>query len=336
MADAADPITGFGFCTDGAKPDLSDLDRQLARIEATGASHCELSLYELDLIVGGRVLPDRRRRLEQICARRSLRYSAHGVLTVNFMDEVRLELHKAVCRAMLELCGALGASVMAHHPGRVPAACAAELERLHGIEREALREMGEVAAGYAVKIAVENLFVEDAASYTADPVRLAREIAAIDHPNVCGLLDFSHAYIMAQFRGMDFVETLQAFAPEVNHLHVHDSLGRPTSIEGFYRLAEQIAFGMGDLHLPLGWGDIPWDAILPRLRFRAGTVLIVELLERHFAELDQCAATAQRFVEIINGAGQGGLNPLSPRPRPPGRAADSSRTCRASPGSGTR
>ena len=108
MADVADIIAGFGFCTEGARPDLSDLDAQLARIEATGASHCELSLYELDLIVGGRVLPERRRRLEQICARRALRYTVHGVLTVNFMDEAHLELHKAVCRAMLELCEAVG------------------------------------------------------------------------------------------------------------------------------------------------------------------------------------------------------------------------------------
>jgi sugar phosphate isomerase/epimerase len=302
MTETADTIAGFGFCTDEVRPDLSGLDDQLARIEATGASHCELSLYELDLIVGGRVLPERRRLLERICARRALKYTVHGVLTVNFMDEAHLELHKAVCRAMLELCDEVGASVMAHHPGKVPATHAAHLERLHEIERDALREMGDVAGRYGVKIAVENLFVEDARTYTPDPARLAREIAAIDHPHVCGLLDFSHAYIMAQFCGLDYLPMLEAFAPAVNHLHVHDSLGRPRSIGGFYRFGEQIAFGMGDLHLPMGWGDIPWDAVLPRLRFRAGTVMIVELLARHWAELDQCAATARRFMDMINGA----------------------------------
>jgi sugar phosphate isomerase/epimerase len=302
MAKVADTIAGFGFCTDGAQPDLSDLDVQLGRIEATGASHCELSLYELDLIVGGRVLPERRRHLEQICARRALRYTAHGVLTVNFMDEAHLELHEAVCRATLELCDAVGASVLAHHPGKVPATRSADIERLHALERDTLRAIGEVAAGYGVRIAVENLFVENAATYTADPVRLASEIAAIDHPNVCGLLDFSHAYIMAQFQGCDFVETLARFAPEVNHLHVHDSFGRPRSIDGFFRFAEQIAFGMGDLHLPIGWGDIPWDAILPQLRLRPGTLLIVELAQRHFAELEPCAAAARRFAETINRA----------------------------------
>jgi sugar phosphate isomerase/epimerase len=302
MAKVAATIAGFGFCTDGALPDLSDLDAQLALIEASGASHCELSLFELDLIVGGRILLERRRRLEQICARRALRYSAHGVLTVNFMDEAHLDLHKAVCRATLELCDAVGATVLAHHPGRVPANRGADIERLHALERDTLREMGDVAAGYGVRIAVENLFVEDAATYTADPARLATEIAAIDHPHVCGLLDFSHAAIMAQFQGFNFVEALATFAPEVNHLHVHDSFGRPTTIDGFFRFAEKIAFGMGDLHLPMGWGDIPWDAILPRLRFRPGTLLIVELAKRHFAELEPCAATARRFAELINRA----------------------------------
>jgi sugar phosphate isomerase/epimerase len=119
---------------------------------------------------------------------------------------------------------------------------------------------------------------------------------------VCGLLDFSHAHIMAQFRGLDFVETLAAFAPQVNHLHVHDSFGRPTSIDGFFRFAEKIAFGMGDLHLPMGWGDLPWDAVLPRLRLRPETVLIVELAQRHFAELESCAATARRFMDAVNRA----------------------------------
>jgi sugar phosphate isomerase/epimerase len=304
MANASDMIAGFGFATDEALPDLSDLDDQIARIEATGASHCELSLYELNLIAGGRILTENRRRREQICARRSLQYTVHGVLTVNFMDEAHLELHKSVCRAMLELSGAIGASVMVHHPGIVPAGPAPHLERLHGIERYALFEMGEIAAGYGIRIAVETLFVEDALTYTPDPVRLAREVAEVGHPNVCGLLDFSHAYIMTRFRGMNYLEALKTFAPLVNHLHVHDSFGIPTTIRDFYRFNEQIAYGMGDLHLPMGWGDIPWDTILPELSFRPGTVMIVELPKRHWAtELDGCAATARAFMALANGAG---------------------------------
>lgn len=300
--DPAAIIAGFGFDTERAAPDLSNLDEVLARIAASGASHAELALYGYELIAGGRILAERRRRLEQICARHPLAYTVHGTLAVNFMDEAHLDLHKAVCRAMLELCAAVGASVMVQHPGIVPAQPAPFLERLHRVERDALREMGDVAAGYGVRIALETLFVEDARRYTADPVRLAEAIAEIDHPQVCGTLDFSHAYIMTTLRGMDYLEALRAFAPLTNHLHVHDSFGRPTTMGGFFSRAERIAFGMGDLHLPMGWGDIDWEAILPQLAFRPGTVMIVELPPHHLAELESCAATARRFAEIVNQA----------------------------------
>ena len=52
-----------------------------------------------------------------------------------------------MCRAMLELCGAVGASVMAHRR-KVAARPAPELERLHRLERETFRAMGGVAAGH--------------------------------------------------------------------------------------------------------------------------------------------------------------------------------------------
>ena len=293
-------ITGFGFDTDSAAPDLSDLDEVLARIAASGASHAELSLCNHELVAGGRILAERRRRLEQICARHPLAYTVHGTLVVNFMDEAHLDLHKAICRSMLELCDAVGAGVMVQHPGIVPAQPAPALERLHAIEREALCEMADLAARYGVRIALETLFVEDAQRYTADPVRLAGLIAEIDHRQVCGTLDFSHAYIMTTFRGMDYLEALRAFAPCANHLHVHDSFGRPTTMARFVSHAEHIAFGMGDLHLPMGWGDIPWERILPQLPIRSGTVMIVELPPHHWGELESCAATARRFVEIVN------------------------------------
>ena len=79
-------IAGVGFATIGEQPDLSGLDRALGRIEDAGATHAELALFAADLIAGGRVRPEARRRLEAICARHRLSYTAHGVLAVNFMD----------------------------------------------------------------------------------------------------------------------------------------------------------------------------------------------------------------------------------------------------------
>ena len=294
-------IAGVGFATIGERPDLSHLDRALGRVEDAGASHVELAFFAADLISGGRVLVEPRRRLEAACARRRLRYTAHSALAVNFMDEANLDRHKAVCRANLELAAAVGATVLVHHPGVVPARPAHELDRLHAIERAALREMGDLAGRLGVRLAVETLFVESEQEYTADPVRLAAELRAVNHPDVVGTLDVSHSYLMTSFHGTPFAESVAAFAPVTGHFHLHDSFGRPPgTLAGFYTDSERVAFGVGDLHLPLGWGDIPFENLVPGLPVLPGTVLTVELPERYWSELDACAAFARRLMELMN------------------------------------
>ena len=299
---ATGPIAGFGFSTVGSVPDMTDLDRALGRLEEVGATHAEIALCSAHIVVGGRIIPEMRRRLEAACARRSLRYTTHGALTVNFMDERHQDLHKAVCRAMLDLTAGIGASVMVQHPGVTPAAPPEEIDRLHGIERGALGEMGEHAQQLGTRLAVETLFVETEQRYTASPQRLVAELRAIDHPAVVGTLDVSHTKIITAMRGTSFEEAVHAFAPVAGHVHLHDSFGRPTTIDLFYTPSERPAFGMGDLHLPLGWGDIPFMTLLPGLPFLPGTVLNVELPDRYWAEMESCADQARRLVEAINAA----------------------------------
>jgi sugar phosphate isomerase/epimerase len=295
-------IAGVGFTAGRFLPDLSDLDAMLGAIEDVGVSHCELPLFAAQLVSGGRILPDMVRRLEAACARRRLRYTVHGVLSVNLMDEPNLAHHERVARAMLELTAAVGATVMVHHPGVIPARPAAELDRLHALERARLRELGDLAARLGVRIAVETLFVESDKAYTADPVRLAAEIRAVDHPHVVGTLDVSHSYIMTTFRGMPFREAVQAFAPVTGHFHLHDSFGRPTTADQFYTFEERMAFGMGDLHLPFGWGDIPFESLLPGLPVLPGSVLNVELPPHFMHQLEPCATFARRLAKLMNSA----------------------------------
>lgn len=295
-------IAGVGFATIGERPDLSGLDRALGRIEEVGATHAELALFAADLIAGGRILPEPRRRLEAICSRRSLAYTAHGILAVNFMDETNLDQHKSACRATIELAASVGATVLVQHPGMVAAPLpAGEIDRLHAVERDAWREMGDHAGRFGLRIAVETLFVETEREYTADPARLAAEIAAIRHPQVTGTLDVSHSYLMSSFRGGSLVHAVRAFGPVTGHFHLHDSFGRPPdSLFGFYTDSERVAYGIGDLHLPFGWGDIPFETLLPGLPVQTGSILTVELPERYWSELGACATYARQLMERMN------------------------------------
>jgi sugar phosphate isomerase/epimerase len=197
---------------------------------------------------------------------------------------------------MLQVCGAVGATVLVQHTGRVGAAPDIEIERLHAQERDALRAMGDIGARHGVKLAVETIWAFDRSQYTATAARLADEIRAVEHPFVCGALDFSHVYLYSTFRGLDFLEQVAAFAPVTGHLHVHDSFGRP-KLAPIYAPSEELAFGLGDLHLPLGCGDIPWDDMLPRLAVRDDTVFMIELPPQFAEEAPQVALEAKRLID---------------------------------------
>ena len=161
--------------------------------------------------------------------------------------------------------------------------------------------MGNHARKSGVTIGVENIFVESADWYTADPVRLGQELASLDHPSVGGTLDFSHARIMTRFRGMDYAASIRSFAPKVRHLHVHDSFGEPCTAR-MVTQDDSLVFGLGDLHMPVGWGDMPWAETLPGLPIQPGTVLMLEIRDRYWSALEQSVAQARAFQNMLNGA----------------------------------
>lgn len=288
---------GFGFSAGDLAFDLSDLDPVLGQIAATGATHCELNLARYGLIAGGKVLREKVQGMRRVCDRHRLVYTGHGALAVNFMDRAHLELHRRSFRAMLEVCEILDVGILVHHTGIIPMAGPAEIEAAHDQERAAIKEMADEAARRGVRIGLETVFVETADRYTADPFRLADEIDAIGHPNVMGVLDVSHCYIMSTVRQLDFRAAIRRFAEVANHVHIHDSFGLPRSVKG-YSWSEDMAFGTGDLHLPPGWGDIPWHTIMPELPLRPGSVLNVELAARFRPEFPAVAETMRRLVAL--------------------------------------
>jgi sugar phosphate isomerase/epimerase len=292
----ANRVTQFGFSTLQAR-DLGDLDEILARIEAAGATAAELSLSGSDLICGGRLLTRNILKLEAICARHKLTYTVHGPLSADLMNRATRAWQLPALEALIEICGQIRAGVLVHHAGRPATTDPALIEQLHAEERDALRRLGDIAGRHGVRLAVENLWVAEDGLYTADPARLAKEIRTINHPCVVGTLDISHAYLQTSWLGIDFLQAIEAMAPVAGHLHIHDSFGRPG---GFSRQpAEQAAFGIGDLHLPLGWGDIPWETILPRLAVRPGSVFLIELPRHYWSEMPACADAARLLMPLV-------------------------------------
>ena len=294
-------ISAVGFCTYTGDGNFSVLENSLRTISDLGATAAELSLYGEELISGGRIIPSRVERLLEITRQFDLRYSVHGQIISNFMDKEHLALQKSVVRAMLELCNRVEAGILVHHCGQAKMPALARIGDLDQMERDALVELAEVAKGYGVRIALENIFALSDAEYRQTPAKVGETVSAVNSPNVCGLIDFSHAYIECTRLGLDWREQIKAMAPVTGHLHVHDSFGRPYSMTKFYHPAEATALGIGDLHLPIGWGDIPWEEIFSELTFLPDTTLIMEITGNRFAtEQADSLARALKLVDLVN------------------------------------
>jgi sugar phosphate isomerase/epimerase len=279
------------------------LGSRLDEAEALGVEFVELPLYAMDLIAGARVLSSRVKAVKDILTGRSLRYTVHGPLAINMMDvPERLARHQDVLKAALEISSELGCVHYVMHCGMYENSRAGQSEDLYAQQRDILSAFGEVAEKLGVIIAVENLFASKPGHLTALPGRLAREIAAIAHPFISACLDFSHGFLWSTAEGANFADEVAALAPFAKHLHIHDSFGR-MSVSPTYHRSERVAYGEGDLHLPLGLGSIPWDALMQRLEFPADVVFNIELAPPYWPALKDMIEETRRLATLARIAG---------------------------------
>ncbi len=291
-------LIAAGFAVEAADGRLSSLSADLRAVVDLGADAVELTLTSLDLIAGGRMIEERVAPLLALTRQFDVTYTAHGLVSSNFMDPDTLPSQLQAAKALVELCDRIGARVLVQHGGFLRADQIHQRADAVDREREALHELCAYAARHGVRIALENIFSTAPGQYRQTPAEIAGTVKAVNHPALVALIDFSHAYLEATYRGLDFMAEIAAMAPVAGHLHVHDSFGRP---KGFYEAffpQEAVALGIGDLHLPLGWGDIAWERIFSELRFLPGTVLMMEIGERYRQEQPASLAFARQLMSL--------------------------------------
>jgi sugar phosphate isomerase/epimerase len=197
------------------------------------------------------------------------------------------------------------------------------IEEQEQVERETLAELAELAREKGVTICVENadprvdeealwelarrvrvkgvdLFYRiapggDIALYNYGGVisRLVEQVKEVGKENVGITFDFGHAYIASRYYGFDFLESIELARPLIKHLHVHDDFGRPAGVDR--RPIVLIPEGKGDLHMPIGWGEIPYREVFARLKGYEGIVLL-ELKPRYIPYLEEALQETRRLL----------------------------------------
>lgn len=296
----ANGALGTGISAHKRANDLSDFSDELDMIEELGVEAIELPTYDMDIVVGGTIRRPQLEALRRACAGRDVAYSVHGPLAINFMDEAwRLPRHFEVLKASLEVAAEVGAEHYVLHSGIVRQQQAAGIEDACERQREWLARGGDIAAEHGLILCVETLFAGyDGQALALSPARLAAELEAIGHARVRATLDFSHALLKLDYdgRGEAFLQEIRALAPWSRHLHIHDSFGRQDDIWMFTD-GERVAYGHGDLHLPIGWGTISWDRIIAECEFPEGVLFNIELKERYWYAAQETVDTTKRLAE---------------------------------------
>lgn len=276
------PFRGLGYTVDDAgKPE--QLGEQLAAVIEAGYTHAEIDPQDWDVFHGGRLVQANLDRFVPIAAafRDRLGYAMHGPFHVNLFNLDQIERGERTLINGVEIAAAVGAEVMVYHPGyrlAPPAQAGVTMDELLERERDVLRRVADVGARDGVAIAVETFppVGEWSYTYAVWPELLAKQVAAIDHPGVGVCIDFGHLYLAARWYGFDVVAGTETLAPWTNHFHVQDLFGLTTTGDD---LAET---GEGDLHLPPGWGEVPFDAIFAAVDFPRAPIFNVELWGTRF------------------------------------------------------
>jgi sugar phosphate isomerase/epimerase len=291
-------IIATGFNSGSDDGELFSLEADLRRLADIGVDTVELGLTGIDLIAGGRAIPERLERLVAVTSQFSFSYTVHGLVSSNFMDPDTAQFQMQAAKSLVEVCDRINARILVQHGGSLRADQLHQRAAADIREREALTELGEFARPYGVRIAFENIFTTEPGQYRQTPAEVAETVKAVNHPNVVALIDFSHAYIESTYKGLDFRRQIAAMAPVTGHLHVHDSFGRPQAFYKPFHPQENTAMGIGDLHMPLGWGDIDWDSIFAELDFLPGTVMMMEIGPRYRSEQPESLAIARRLAGL--------------------------------------
>ncbi len=302
---------------DGRRQVLVD---ELRHARSLGFPLAELSIASLSVITNGELVAQRVAAIREAIAPSDLRYSVHAPGRSNLAFGPDLDMEYRVVEACLRFCHAIGARVLVYHSGLQALDAArtgtaplpGEDELARGAEREvaALRKLARIAEDLNVIIGMENgdphLWEyavllragrgrDDLPKYHARlrTSALIEQVKAVNHPNVRITLDLAHLHLATHALGDDYLAAIALAAPWVCHLHINDNFGKLDA--GYDYEGYRLPYGEADLHLPPGWGAIPYAEAFARLGEYEGDI-VLEIKERYRDHLDEGLANIRRIL----------------------------------------
>lgn len=253
---------------------LKRMERELSAIEEAGADYAELVLHGLDAVIGGRLVPGRLRQVREILSRHSLRYTLHLPYELNLLDPEASALYESVFLAGIRFAQETGCEVIVYHAGYA----AGTAEALQNREAEILGRLLDEAGGIPVCMENGPFYAPGMFSAGSSAENMVRFCRLIGRPNFRLTFDAGHSFLCNRGDAKALLTDAELLLPFVIHIHLHDNFGIPLRMED-KDYSHRIACGAADLHLPPGWGGIPFKPLLDIFQPYKG-IFVLEIEKR--------------------------------------------------------
>jgi sugar phosphate isomerase/epimerase len=286
---------------------LEMLRHDLDYFQNIGLEAVEIPPHGLDVIKNGRVDRKRQKDIKDILQAYDFLYTVHAPNPLNLMDGERSAIHLDVFRASLAFAMEIGAGVLVYHAGRYIPEEAFYVHpitrRTPAVEKDMLDREADLIRQLADEFPGVTICIENARPYRhhspycyAEHLGLLKDqILRIHHENVRIAIDCGHLFMASRHGFYDPVNAVKEAAPWIGHCHIHDNFGDAVYYSEKQQ-THQIPFGKGDSHMPVGWGKIPFEAILSAMMTHFSGCFIMELRSRYF---NDTAESKDNLVKII-------------------------------------
>lgn len=281
--------------------------RELDLYHHAGFSAVEVTAHELGVLEHGRLNEKNMKEIKTMFDDYPFQFLVHGPNPLNLLDLDMADLERRAFAASIEFAARMGSPIMVYHARRylpeeqymqrgrtqIEEDCR---QRVWEHEKDCLRELGNMAEKYGIVIAVENAkpYIDRPFyCYGESLAELAAMLEDVGHSHVKATLDIGHAFLAAKYYRHDFLADIDTIAPHVCHIHMHDNYG--LCCASFEKQSDLVVTGRGDLHLPPGWGEIPFGKIFSRLPDYQGNVTL-ELRPRYRDHLAEALSNARSFL----------------------------------------
>jgi sugar phosphate isomerase/epimerase len=255
--------------------DLELLKRDLEAIESAGFDVAEIPVSGVDAVVNGHLREGRTKRVKSILDQFDLEYTVHAPNNLNLRDFRYQEIQRRLFSSCIRFTAKIGVKKLVYHQGRlIRDGEAITEEEAREIEIEGLTDLGRLAEEEGVIICIENVH-----SSITHLIRLIQNVG-LKSVGIC--YDFAHSFINARRIGYDYLRSIQLAKPYIYHTHIHDNFGKG-EVETEIPYIEGMPLGIGDLHLPVGWGSIPYEKVFKAIEGYEG-IYIIELKQRFFED----------------------------------------------------